>query len=68
MWSWATLASLLLLLSSARSGDEDYDPDVGDDGDDGQTEFLLPYSETEDVDFSLARPAAAQGGQGCWQW
>ena len=29
-----------------------------------QTEFFLPYSVTEDVDFSIARP----GGFGCYQW
>jgi hypothetical protein len=29
-----------------------------------QTEFYLPYSVTEDVDFSLSRP----GGFGCYQW
>lgn len=29
-----------------------------------QTEFYLPYSVTEDVDFSLSRP----GGFGCFQW
>jgi len=29
-----------------------------------QTEFYLPYSETEDVDFSLTRPM----GFGCYQW
>ena len=29
-----------------------------------QTEFYLPYSTTEDVDFSLSRP----GGFGCYQW
>ena len=29
-----------------------------------QTEFWLPYSETEDVDFTLSRPE----GYGCYQW
>jgi hypothetical protein len=29
-----------------------------------QTEFYLPYSVTEDVDFSITRP----GGFGCYQW
>ena len=29
-----------------------------------QTEFWLPYSVTEDVDFSLTRPE----GYGCYQW
>jgi hypothetical protein len=29
-----------------------------------QTEFFLPYSVTEDVDFSISRP----GGFGCYQW
>jgi len=29
-----------------------------------QTEFYLPYSETEDVDFSLTRSM----GFGCYQW
>jgi len=29
-----------------------------------QTEFFLPYSVTEDVDFSITRP----GGYGCYQW
>ena len=32
--------------------------------DDVQTEFFLPYSETEDVDFSIVRP----GGMGCYMW
>ena len=45
-----------ILLSSA-SGDLD-------DDDDAQNEFLLPYSETEDVDFHITRPA----GSGCYQW
>ena len=31
---------------------------------DVQTEFYLPYSETEDVDFSLSKPS----GFGCYQW
>lgn len=31
---------------------------------DVQTEFYLPYSATEDVDFSLSKP----GGFGCYQW
>ena len=31
---------------------------------DVQTEFYLPYSVTEDVDFSLSKP----GGFGCYQW
>lgn len=35
-----------------------------DDFEDGQTEFFLPYSETEDVDFHISRP----GGSGCYQW
>ena len=35
-----------------------------DDFEDLQTEFILPYSETEDVDFHIVRP----GGFGCWQW
>ena len=46
----------LIPLSSA-SGDFDGD-------DDAQNEFLLPYSETEDVDFHITRPA----GSGCYQW
>ena len=29
-----------------------------------QTEFWLPYSVTEDVDFSIVRPEA----YGCYQW
>ena len=35
-----------------------------DDFEDLQTEFYLPYSETEDVDFNIQRP----GGSGCYQW
>jgi len=31
---------------------------------DVQTEFFLPYSTTEDVDFSLSKPS----GFGCYQW
>ena len=46
----------LVLLSSAASDHED--------DEDGQIEFLLPYSETEDVDFHITRPA----GSGCYQW
>ena len=42
--------------------------DEGEDEEGGfedlQTEFYLPYSETEDVDFSIVRP----GGFGCYQW
>ena len=49
---------LLFALSGSRC-DDDFD-----DGDDSQTEFYLPYSETEDVDFSLSRPS----GVGCYQW
>ncbi len=32
--------------------------------DDAQTEFFLPVSETEDVDFHIARPE----GFGCYLW
>ena len=49
------ILSTFILLSSA-SGDLD--------DDDAQNEFLLPYSETEDVDFHITRPA----GSGCYQW
>ena len=45
-----------VFLFSAASGDHD--------DEDAQIEFLLPYSETEDVDFHIARPA----GSGCYQW
>jgi len=38
--------------------------EVPEDLSDLQTEFYLPYSETEDVDFSLQRPV----GYGCYQW
>ena len=37
---------------------------LAEDFEDLQTEFYLPYSETEDVDFSIQRP----GGTGCYQW
>ena len=37
---------------------------VPEDFEDIQTEFYLPYSVTEDVDFTLQRPA----GFGCYQW
>ena len=50
------ILATFILLSSA-SGDLD-------DDDDAQNEFLLPYSETEDVDFHITRPA----GSGCYQW
>ena len=50
------LLVVAILLFSTASGDHD--------DEDAQIEFLLPYSETEDVDFHLARPA----GSGCYQW
>ncbi len=49
------LIPLLVLLASMA---------LGDDLDDLQTEFILPYSETEDVDFTLVR----HGAGGCYQW
>ena len=49
-----TLVMLTFLVGQMRS--EDFE--------DLQTEFYLPYSETEDVDFSIVRP----GGYGCYQW
>lgn len=35
-----------------------------EDFDDEQKEFYLPYSETEDVDFSLSQ----ETNNGCYQW
>lgn len=35
-----------------------------DDFEETQTEFYLPFSITEDVDFNIVRP----GGSGCYQW
>ncbi len=60
-------SSLLLpLLVAVLSGLVTASPDADADNvaDESQTEFLLPYSETEDVDFSIAKP----GGSGCYQW
>ena len=51
MWIW----NLCLFFIFAKA--EDALEDV-------QTEFYLPYSTTEDVDFSLSKP----GGFGCYQW
>ena len=38
--------------------------EVPEELEDLQTEFYLPYSVTEDVDFSVQRPS----GFGCYQW
>jgi len=54
MWLWACLLAISASSLRLASGESD----------DSQTEFFLPYSETEDVDFSFSRP----GGQGCWMW
>lgn len=53
---WALLGLLAVAALAAANDDEDFE--------DLQTEFFLPYSETEDVDFSIVRP----GGSGCFQW
>ncbi len=50
------LLGLVLLLAALATGEDDFE--------DVQSEFLLPYSVTEDVDFSIPRP----GSFGCWQW
>ena len=58
MWKVWNLCLLFVALAIvARAEDEDALEDV-------QTEFYLPYSTTEDVDFSLSKP----GGFGCYQW
>ena len=58
MWKVWNLCLLFVVLAIvARAEDEDALEDV-------QTEFYLPYSTTEDVDFSLSKP----GGFGCYQW
>ena len=49
--------SIFLLFGSIFAEEEDPLEDV-------QTEFYLPYSVTEDVDFSLSKPS----GFGCYQW
>ena len=38
--------------------------EVPEELEDLQTEFYLPYSETEDVDYTFQRPV----GYGCYQW
>ena len=57
MWKVWNLCLFVVLAIVARAEDEDALEDV-------QTEFYLPYSTTEDVDFSLSKP----GGFGCYQW
>ena len=47
----------VFLAGSVHADDDEFEDDV-------QTEFYLPYSETEDVDFSISRDA----GYGCYQW
>ena len=42
----------------------DEESEVPEQLQDLQTEFWLPYSITEDVDFSITRPE----GYGCYQW
>ena len=49
--------SIFLLFGNIFAEEEDPLEDV-------QTEFYLPYSVTEDVDFSLSKPS----GFGCYQW
>ena len=51
------LITAVLIFAAAASGGHQ-------DDEDSQMEFLLPYSETEDVDFHIVRPA----GSGCYQW
>ena len=55
IWNWGLL--FVVVLAVSKADDEDALEDV-------QTEFYLPYSTTEDVDFSLSKP----GGFGCYQW
>ena len=59
MRTFLLLGLSCLLVASNVFADED-----GFEDDDVQTEFYLPYSETEDVDFSISRDA----GYGCYQW
>jgi hypothetical protein len=63
MYSSAAAAAILLLFISSSSTTDNFNSESSSDYD-SQTEFLLPYSETEDVDFNIARP----GGSGCYQW
>ena len=56
VWNLCLLVVVLAIVAKAEDG-EDALEDV-------QTEFYLPYSTTEDVDFSLNKP----GGFGCYQW
>ena len=48
------MLKLLLLLIAAVLGSEQFVPET----------IFLPYSETEDVDFTIERP----GRVGCYQW
>ena len=57
-----TLVALLFASKGLKAEEEFSDDD--ENFEDFQTEFYLPYSETEDVDFNIVRP----GGQGCYQW
>ena len=57
MWLKSYTICLLFIGNQHISKAEDPLEDV-------QTEFYLPYSISEDVDFSLSKP----GGFGCYQW
>ena len=61
----SVIALLTVVSLCARVAHCDGDDNDDSDGfEDLQTEFYLPHSETEEVDFSIVRP----GGYGCYQW
>ena len=55
---WLCTFSILVVVHSQEESE------VPEALQDLQTEFWLPYSVTEDVDFSITRPE----GYGCYQW
>ena len=55
---WLCTCSILVVVHSQEESE------VPEALQDLQTEFWLPYSVTEDVDFSITRPE----GYGCYQW
>ena len=54
-------SALVLLLSTSTVLVKS---DIPEELEDLQTEFYMPYSETEDVDYTFTRPP----GYGCYQW
>ena len=55
---WLCIFSVLVVVHSQEESE------IPEALQDLQTEFWLPYSVTEDVDFSITRPE----GYGCYQW